>query len=454
MGARHLTRLIAPTTLAVCLILGGHSTQTPIASAICLLLSLAVISYHLIASQGQPIRWTSAPLLIILAAAALPLLQLVPLPPAVWMSLPGRELTIDTLRAAGVPLTIHLPLTLDSLATLSAALHVLPTLAMFLAVSQLRTNERELLLQTIIAVALASFVTLIPHVQHLVNSASGTVGTDFSGFFANRNHQADLLLIATMCVACLHVMRQRRGAVEASVSLLIAGALLIGALATLSRMAFALVPLVIASSLLMVWRSAGHHRRASVVVGGVSLILLVGWGGALYILPHVIDRLHLPQDLRFREWPDIVWAIHQYLPWGSGMGTFDQVFRSAEQLSGLSIEYMNEAHNEYLQVLLEGGLPGALLIAAALIWYAYASFTSWCARDPLGELASTAILIYALHSLVDYPLRTISHGALLGTFAAVLQVQLFARRHRKSQAAQDSEMSSKSSSAAPMDCPA
>jgi O-antigen ligase len=115
--------------------------------------------------------------------------------------------------------------------------------------------------------------------------------------------------------------------------------------------------------------------------------------------------------------------VRFYFPAGTGIGTFDQVFRSVERLDHLSPLYLNQAHNEYLQVLLEAGLPGALLLATTLLWYAIAAMLAWTRGDLLAKTGSIVLGIYLLHSIVDYPLRTLSHAALLGLFAAMMPIQ-------------------------------
>lgn len=72
---------------------------------------------------------------------------------------------------------------------------------------------------------------------------------------------------------------------------------------------------------------------------------------------------------------DVVGAVlpmvGHYLPWGAGAGTFMAAFppfRTAD----ISAFYRN-AHNDYLQVLVELGLPGALCMLAFWAWTAWAS---------------------------------------------------------------------------------
>jgi O-antigen ligase len=96
------------------------------------------------------------------------------------------------------------------------------------------------------------------------------------------------------------------------------------------------------------------------------------------------------------------------------------------------LEYVNHAHNDYLEVALETGLPGILLLLAFLAWFALAALTAWRSSAEGGNLARAAtlvILVVLLHSLVDYPIRT---AAVAAVFAASCALLLPPRVRRRS----------------------
>ena len=70
--------------------------------------------------------------------------------------------------------------------------------------------------------------------------------------------------------------------------------------------------------------------------------------------------------------------------------------------------YMNNAHNDYLQLALEGGLPAVLLIVVGISWIVVRTKAIWQDRsaDPFAQAATIATATILAHSLVDYPLRT------------------------------------------------
>jgi hypothetical protein len=118
------------------MLLGGSAADGQIKSSVCLLFALGLLASELwevprlVGSQRSAAK-------LLVAAMLLAVIQLIPLPPWLWQDLPGRELVVETLRAADLPADTYRPLTLDPLATAAALFHLVPTIAIFLAVSRI-----------------------------------------------------------------------------------------------------------------------------------------------------------------------------------------------------------------------------------------------------------------------------------------------------------------------------
>ena len=88
------------------------------------------------------------------------------------------------------------------------------------------------------------------------------------------------------------------------------------------------------------------------------------------------------------------------------------MFRSYETVSGLGFGYWNQAHQDYAQVVMEGGVFGAALIVAFIVWYVLSVGRISRRPDPSGRVqrqqtaAAVIILLVLLHSAV----RTIRYG--------------------------------------------
>ena len=90
--------------------------------------------------------------------------------------------------------------------------------------------------------------------------------------------------------------------------------------------------------------------------------------------------------------------------------------------------YINNAHNEYVQWWLEGGVVAVLAMFAAIV--ALIQSLHRLLRLPAGSSARTTglaalmgVLVMLLHSSVDYPLRT---PALMATFGLLAGIAISA----------------------------
>jgi O-antigen ligase len=122
-------------------------------------------------------------------------------------------------------------------------------------------------------------------------------------------------------------------------------------------------------------------------------------------------------EFRFQFWMPIASLAWQYFPWGSGNGSFVEVYQVAEPTALIQDTYLNHAHNDVLEIAVTLGLPGlALLTLFAIAWLraSIAVFRSSVADDTivLARVGSLIAAMLALASAVDYPLRTPSIACL------------------------------------------
>ncbi len=200
-------------------------------------------------------------------------------------------------------------------------------------------------------------------------------------------------------------------------------------LATLSRMGIATGALVVVLALLL-WRTVGEAGQGPRVWLLALPALLVGLallaGGWEWLARFDADRLVADDALRALNRASTWQAAQAFWPWGSGLGTFKLVFPpfQAPELGGW---FVNFAHNDYLELLMEGGvlvLPLLLALAVLVVqrlgrlWATRrqgAGPGGWRSADALALAAGLALLAQALHAWVDYPWR-IPANAMLGAF--------------------------------------
>ena len=115
------------------------------------------------------------------------------------------------------------------------------------------------------------------------------------------------------------------------------------------------------------------------------------------------------------------------MPFGSGLGTFVPVYQMFEKPSDVFPAYANHAHNDALEVWLETGVVGLILMGVFVLWILRRGYWAWRAHPDIANLdialmraASIVLLLLAAHSLVDYPLRTSAMTAVAAFACALL----------------------------------
>lgn len=178
----------------------------------------------------------------------------------------------------------------------------------------------------------------------------------------------------------------------------------------------------------------GHSRW--VAVGGLLLVVtgIFAWAGV-----DVGERFSAGAgavDLRRHIWSDSTRVVRDFPLVGTGLNTFGQAMLSYQ--STLRATHFQEAHNDYLQILVEGGLLIALPAAAALLLLARAirhrfrlqqddAMTYW-----LRFGATMGLVAIGLQSLVEFSLQMPGNAALCVVLMAVAMHQTptrYTRRH-------------------------
>jgi len=438
-GRQSILGVLTGLLLAACLLLGGGTRQGSVAEAALQLLALAslmILLLHPVAWQLDRLR--RACVLWVTAVCLLVLVQLLPLPLEVWTTLPGRSALAADLELAGVMPGWH-PISVDPQATLRAGLALLPPIAVFLLAMHLSLQQQIRLLQVVILVALGSCVFGFAQLADGPNSAlrwhEHTSTTNAVGSFANRNHLAALLAISLpLTAAWLMVGYEQQSADRRAALSLVACAisvlLLVGLAVTRSR---AGVLLGLVGTVGIAWmafrlrrqvdRRDRRHRRlhrwlalAAVVAVAVSL---------QFGLVELLGRLR-SDPLEDRRWTiaaTTVDAIKSYGWTGSGLGTFLTVYPSQEPVEQRNEYYVNRAHNDWLEWLLEGGLPLliVILVGLGLLVRLSASMLAGTSRRAPWRWASLlGILMLLLHSVIDYPMRTTALASLMALLVACL----------------------------------
>lgn len=435
--------IILPLYVLLCIVLGG-STQSLLGSLILQLVGIGVLGWAVL-TQPRGALPPPARFLAIVALLSLLLfaLHLVPLPAAIWSALPGREVLaggFDLLgqRRPAIPLSVTPHHTLATLPTLVPALAVL---AAMLLRSSFKTEwlTAALLLGTFAAVLLGALQvgSADPQASGWYFYRHSNFGSA-TGFFANSNHMGALLLVSVpFLVALVRRLRERSSSARAGSAgliLALAGLLVLGVGMMLNgSLAVLLLGLpVLAMSAAMLKPQRMALRRQAVLAAGISLavvlaVLLTPFGARL------VGEGSASLGGRGRMWSTTAQAIADFAPLGSGIGSFQEVYSLFEQPAAVTGTVVNHAHNDYLEILLETGVPGLILLLLFLWWWVPRAAMMWRphAADAFGQAAAIASGTLLLHSIVDYPLRM---PALNAIFAACLAIMAMPRRQRPGEA--------------------
>ena len=195
---------------------------------------------------------------------------------------------------------------------------------------------------------------------------------------------------------------------------------------TRSRAGLALTIVAIAGALALPLadrrRSSGGVTPVRLILASASLAIVLAVQFALYrILDRFADDPLADSRVTFAR--NTIAAAKAYMPFGSGVGTFVAVYPTFElPQDAISNAFVNHAHDDLLEVWLEGGAISLCLMAAFAAWFVLRAAKIWW-RAPediraidllLARAATIAVPLIIAHSAVDYPLRT---GAIMAVFA-------------------------------------
>jgi O-antigen ligase len=419
--------------LALCVILGGASAAGAIGNAALQVLAVFIILLLMwsrrlaLPAEARPLVWIVA--LFLLWA----LLSLIPLPAGLWQSLPYRGEIAAGLRLLGLG-DSSLPLSLAPRSTLASLLWLLPPAAMFLLALTLPPDERRRLGGAIVVLAILSIVVGVlqlfggpnsPLYFYQITNAGFPVG-----FFSNINHQATLILCALPLTAIIATrFASRSDSSKRSGGLIIAGAFalfLTAGIALAGSMAgYGLfVPAAFGSLLIYRRATAGAVGAGWKIAFGLLVAAFIGL--ALFgpmSRQSLSDKFSENPSSRRALTATTIEAIKDTFPVGTGLATFSSVYRRYEDPARPTREYANHAHNDYVEIVLELGLVGILIVALFIGWWARRAVYAWRSDLPGMRIAEPAVLIVGivlLHSFVDYPLRTSAIAAVFAVACALL----------------------------------
>ena len=312
----------------------------------------------------------------------------------------------------------------------------------FLAVQSLQRSSQVKALAWIFSIfgstlALFSIVQSIAGNGKLYWLRTPRFGGWIYGPYVNHNHYAGLMEmlfpIALVLALSRHPRRDVRYLPALAVVLMASTIFLCGSRGGM----IAFVVQVATLGFIMKARKNRATLTAPLVLVGIAALVL--WAGGAAFMTRVASihseaRSELNTGLRFRIYRDGL-GMFTYKPvLGWGLGTFPTVYPQFR--SFYTNKFVNHAHNDYVQLLVETGLSGAIVILwflASLYRGGWRKLGNW--QEDLNAAVALAALMgctgILVHGLLDSNLQVPANAALFYTLAAIATANTKFGSHRR-----------------------
>lgn len=417
--------------------------------------ALAVFSLSAVVIVGFGVAdaWTARSLRLSTNSLQWPLLGLVIL--AVVQLLPLRPVAPDT---AGLPVSPSMALSLDPYATRLFIVQVISLLIYFSA-TLIFTDTPERLRLLVRTITIFGFLLAIFGLTQSFTTGGSRVywfreltqSTAF-GPFINRHHFAGYMeLTIALPLGLLFsgaVERDRRPLYAFAVALMGVGLILTnsrGGMLSLGAEILFLAVVAGVGSKDSRHASGRASARAAMTRAGLAFALIaVLVGGALFLggseafsrllgTPAASD----PTTGRAHFWNVTLDIIKAHPLVGTGLGAFGVVYTRYDSHNGLF--RLEQAHNDYLQILSDGGIVGAVLGLAFVVILFRKGFARRETEDRFRRGVTTGALAgccaVLVHSFFDFTLHTTANALLFLVMAAIAtqdtRVDKAGRRRRR-----------------------
>jgi O-antigen ligase len=198
----------------------------------------------------------------------------------------------------------------------------------------------------------------------------------------------------------------------------------------LSRSRGGLVSLIAEIILLLIITAGAKSGKKLVLKTALSFLLIAAAvGGAIFVggdtsLTRFAETA-ASQDMssnRIHIWNVTLKMIANSMPFGTGLGAFPQAYTRFDTLGGLDL--VEQAHNDYLQMLADAGLMGGLIGAIFLFWFFREglrnSLSTNTFRRGIAFGAFAGCFAVLIHSIFDFVLHITAISVLSLTLLAML----------------------------------
>lgn len=325
----------------------------------------------------------------------------------------------------------------EPFATQTTAIHIFFLSAFFaVALYTLDTSARLRRLTAVLTVfgfayAFYAILQMVLSPDKIYGIYKPQTATPF-GSFVNRH---DFAAVIEMLIA-LPLGMVLSGSVRADKRLLyLVAVALMGTSMLLSGSRGGLIALIAEILLLVIITTRSRGTKGIILKGGLSILLLLSAvGGAIFVggdtsLTRFAESA-TSDDItssRTQIWTNTVKLIGDSLPLGAGIGAYAQAYTKVDSASGF--ERVEQAHNDYLQVVADAGVVGFVLGGLFLFWFFREglrnSKTENRSRRGIAAGAFAGCFAILVHSAFDFVLHITAISVM---FLAVLAILIASGR--------------------------
>ena len=334
-------------------------------------------------------------------------------------------------------------LSINKKATLAEFFRIASYGAFYILTIQLLARREYLTRTIMIVVIFASILSFFSILQHILSNnkiywiRKLTLGGSLFGPYVNRNHYAGLMEMVFPLILSLFLfykpqvrystLREKITRMfnlqKTNIYLLLGFVAVLVATSvflTLSRTGIVSLSVsLIFFGGMFLFRGADKKRGIIIIAICILVVLSVGWFGWDPIFER-FEKIRNPQgditEQRLIVWKDSGNIIRDYPVFGTGFGSFQYIYPKYRTLKGDALA--DHAHNDYIELLSDGGILALLLggwFFVAVVYRSYAVFRKrhelYCLYLFIASL--TGIIAILIHSITDFNLQIGANGLYL-----------------------------------------
>lgn len=430
---KQIPIMLIAVIIVLSIFLGGDSGYDIAIKPILYIASIIALAWGLTRQTRSLKALLNLPFICGIVLLSLFIIYLIPLPPALTSGMGFRDGVANGYELANISQPF-LPLTLTPETTYISLYDFLPCLAIAVLVL-LVPKEEDIrfafkgLTFAIVASALIAILQVVLTDEAVYFYDGGTRGGMPVGFFANTNHFATLMVCAIFIVFNHHrTLSFDRSRNRLNSLSTIGPGLLVFFLLSLTRCSSAVIILIaLATAYWVIFANTVKGKWIALAICGgifglVALDYLLLGSNFKDILTQVTENKELS---RLDIWSTVINSSNFPSFFGTGPGSYYETYLLMSQSSDFTSIYSNEAHNDFLQIIMEFGIFGAILMMVFLSWFVKQWFETL--RGSSVNRGNKLMLLFImtvpiLHSITDYPLRTPAIMAIF-VFSTVLLVR-------------------------------